>query len=245
MIRTLIVLLTVFSLPVFQPLQAKPIVNNFIEMNVPDDWSCAPYGEQWTCLPMDPAKNKEAIIVFSFAEQSASDTMKLFYDYLNNSMTMTNPTTKKAEKSVPKIMQYKDIQGQTWVDSLHLSQAIPNYYTRYIATIKDGRSVLVSVTVDKTKYNLYMATLYKVIESIKLRVAAPAAPIETGLSGFLGQKVKEAAKEKKKTLTLETPSQSKLPAVLISILLALLVFVVIVRRMNKRKNKGKNKGGFR
>jgi len=237
----LVVLLTVFSL------QAKPIVNNFIEMNVPDDWNCAPYGEQWTCIPMDPTKAKEAIIVFSFVEQSPKDNMKLFYDYLSESMTMKDPTTKKIEKSVPKNMQYKDIQGQTWVDSLHLSQAIPNYYTRYLATIKDGRSVLVSVTVDKLQYNLYMATLYKVIESIRLRVAAPSAPLETGLTGFLGEKVKEAGKEKKKTISEpQARTKSKWPVVLLSLLVAVLVFVVIVRRMKRRKNKNKEKfkGGF-
>jgi len=240
MMNALVVLLTVFSL------QAKPVVNNFIEMNVPDDWNCAPYGEQWTCMPMDPAKAREAIIVFSFAEQSPSDSMTLFYDYLNGSMTMTDPASKKTEKSVPKNMQYKDIQGQTWVDSLHLSQAVPNYYTRYLATIKEGRSVLVSVTVDKSKYNLYMATLYKVIESLRLRVAAPSAPLETGLTGFLGQKVKEAGKEKKKTFIPTIKGKSKTPAVIISILLAVLVFVVIVRRMKRRKDKNKDKfkGGF-
>lgn len=243
MMHTLAVLLTVFSL---QPLQAKPIANNFIEMNVPDDWNCAPYGEQWTCMPMDPAKAKEAIIVFSFAEQSPRDSMKLFYDYLNTSMTMTNPSTQKAEKSVPKSMQYKDIQGQTWADSLHLSQAVPNYYTRYLATIKDGRSVLVSVTVDKAKYNLYMATLYKVIESIRLRVAAPSAPLETGLTGFLGQKVKDAGKEKRKVITPSLKGKSKLPVIIISTVLAALVFFIVVRRMKRRKNKNKDKfkGGF-
>ena len=81
MMSFLAVLLTVVSL------HAKPIANNFIEMNVPDDWTCAPYaGEQWTCSPMDPALAKEAIVVFSFAEQSPSDNMKLFYDYLNASL---------------------------------------------------------------------------------------------------------------------------------------------------------------
>jgi hypothetical protein len=240
MMNILVVLLTLFSL------QAKPIANNFIEMNVPDDWTCAQYaGEQWTCIPMDPAKAKEAIVVFSFAEQSPSDSMKLFYDYLNNSLTMINPTTKKTEKSVPKNMQYKDIQGQTWVDSLHLSHAIPNYYTRYLATMKDGRSVLVSVTVDKAKYNLYMSTLYKMVESMRLRVAAPAAPMETGLSGLLGQKVKET-KEKKQAIPTSAPqAKSKFSTIMLSVLVALIVFTLLFRYMKKRKNKmGSKRGGF-
>jgi hypothetical protein len=223
-----------------------PIANNFIEMNVPDDWACALYaGEQWTCIPMDPAKAKEAIVVFSFAEQSPADNMKLFYDYLNTSLTMINPVTKKTEKSVPKNMQYKDIQGQTWVDSLHLSHAVPNYYTRYLATMKDGRSVLVSVTVDKAKYNLYMSLLYKMVESMRLRVAAPAAPLETGLSGMLGQKIKET-KEKKKTIPTPAPQEkSKLSAVILSVLAALIVFILFYRYMKKRKgNITRKRGGF-
>ena len=240
MMNILAVLLTVFSL------QAKPIANNFIEMSVPDDWACAQYaGEQWTCMPMDPVKAKEAIVVFSFAEQSPADSMKFFYDYLNNSLTMTDPVTKKTEKSVPKNMQYKDIQGQTWVDSLHLSHAVPNYYTRYLATMKDGRSVLVSVTVDKSKYNLYMSILYKMVESMRLRVAAPSVPMETGLSGLLGQKVKEA-KEKKTSIPLPAPQEkSRLSAVILSVLAALIVFILLYRYIKKRRNRrGQRRGGF-
>ncbi len=240
MINILAVLLTVFSL------HAKPITNNFIEMNVPDDWTCAQYaGEQWTCIPMDPAKVKDAIVVFSFAEQSPSDSMKLFYDYLNTSLTMTDPVTKKTEKSTPKNMQYKDIQGQTWVDSLHLSHAVPNYYTRYLATMKDGRSVLVSVTVDKAKYNIYMSLLYKMVESMRLRVAAPSAPLETGLSGLLGQKIKES-KEKKTPLSLPAPKKKSGTSVLmLSVLAALVVFILLYRYIKRKKGKfGQKNGGF-
>jgi len=240
MMNIFAVLLTVISL------QAKPIANSFIEMNVPDDWNCAPYsGEQWTCAPMDPAKAQDAVVVFSFASQSPSDTMKLFYDYLNTSLTITSPSNKRTEKSIPKNMQYKDIQGQTWVDSLHLSHAIPNYYTRYLATIKDARSVLVSVTVDKAKYNLYMATLYKMVESMRLRVAAPSVPMETGLTGLLGQKIKDAGKGKTAPVVIPAPAvKSKIPAIIISSLIALVVFMLLYRYLKRRRERRGKRGGF-
>ena len=158
---------------------------------------------------------------------------------------MKDPVSGKTEKSVPKNMQYKDIQGQTWVDSLHLSQALPNYFTRYLATIKDGRSVLVSVTVEKSKYNLYMATLYKMVESIRLRVAAPSAPTETGLTGLLGQKLKEIDKNKKKEIAPPAVAKkSKTVAILLSLFISIIVFILLYRRMRKRRLNKDKKGGF-
>lgn len=237
----------VISLALALSVQAKPFANHFIEMNIPDDWNCAPYmGEQWTCTPMDPEKQKDAVVVFSFAEQGAEDSLNGFYDYLKSEIYIEDPNTKKKEKVLPKSLQYKDIQGQSWVDALYLGQAIPDYYSRYLGTIKDGRSVLVSTTVDKAQYNAYMASLYKMIESIRLRVASPYEPTQTGLTGILGDKIKEIEKDKKKTIITPTVEQkSKTVGLLIAGLLGLVVFIFVYRYLRRKKQVQKiKKGGF-
>ena len=225
---------------------AKPFANNFIEMNVPDSWGCSAYaGDDWVCQPMDPAKQRDVIIVMSFANQGPVDSLQAFFTYLNDSVLATDPNTKKQSPAKPINLQYKHILGLTWVDSQHLSLALNNYITRNLATIKDGRVVLLSVTVDKTKYSMYMAELYKTVESLRIRNTLPAAPMETGLKGLIGQQAPAVQKTEKKGGVVVLDVQNSSNALLWAAILAVIAFIVvfiIVRR--KRKNAASKKKGY-
>jgi len=159
---------------------------------------------------------------------------------------MTDPSTGKKGKSIPKNNQYKQISGQTWVDSQHLSYAIPNYYTRFLATTKDGRSVLVSITVDKNKYAMYMTQLYKMVESMKLRMTAPAAPMETGLAGLFGTKLKTVDNKTGKVATaVPVEQKSNKWRLIIALLVGVIVFIIAFRYFRKKiKGSPKKKGGY-
>ena len=232
-------------------LNAKPFANNFIEFNIPDAWGCSEAGDNWTCQPLDPKKNKEAVIVMAAGSQGPGDSMQEYYTFLNGSLYVYNPTSNAKAKSTPSYTQYKEIFGQKWVDSQHLSTAVPGYYTRYLATVKDGRAVLFTVTVEKSKYNIYMSELYKLIESMKIRMSFPAEPVDTGLKGLLfGQKVaiNNAVKKDKKMMNFggtEGSSAGIIIAGIVAVLVFVAAYIMIKRRRNKGKNKEKNKGFFK
>lgn len=244
MFNLLLTLVMLFSIDA----QAKPFANNFVEMNIPDSWSCAPYvGDDWTCQSMDPAKQKDVIIVMSFANQGASDSLQEFHKYLQESLTAVDPATKAQHKSKPINLQYKEIMGQNWVDSQHLSTALPNYITRYLATIKDGRVVLISVTVDKAKYNLYMSELYRTVESMKLRTTLPAAPLETGLKGLFGIQQETVQKKTERKGGVVDIAVEKSSGWIWALVLAVIAFVIayfIIRKRNRDKA-AKKRGLFR
>lgn len=230
---------------------AKPFANSFIEFNAPDSWACAESGAYWTCQPMDPKKIKDAVVVMASGPQGPGDSMQEYYDYLKTSLDVYDPASGKKAKSSPAYTQYKDIFGQKWVDSQHLSTAVPGYFTRYLATVKDGRAVLFTVTVDKTKYNIYMSELYKLIESMRVRMSLPAEPVDTGLKGLLfGQKqaVNTAlGKKEKKGITIggqEGSSWGLVVAIITAVLVFVVAYIYIKRRRNRDKNKDK-KGFFK
>jgi hypothetical protein len=221
-------------------LGSKPFSNNFVEMNIPDSWECGPYmGEIWACQPIE--KNNEVIIVMTFADQGPNDSLNDFYKYMSQSiMVSTDPTTGKQHPSKPINMQYKSIMGQQWVDSQHLSTALPNYLTRYLTTIKDGRVVLVAITVEKDLYTKYMAELYKTVESMKLRTTFPAEPIQTGLMGLIGSLKDDPGKKKESAkgyVNIEVSKGGNWGLALFLALLAVAVVFYIIRR--RRRNKGK------
>jgi hypothetical protein len=244
----LFTLLLVLSMLFSAGADAKPFANNFVEMNIPDSWSCSPYaGDDWTCQPMDPGKVKDIIIVMSFATQGAADSLQEFHKFLQESLMITDPATRAAHKSKPINLQYKDIMGQTWVDSQHLSTAMPNYLTRYLATVKDGRVVLISITVEKTKYGTYMSELYKTVESMKIRMTLPAAPLETGLRGLIGtQQGAMMKKTERKGSVVEIAVEKSGSAWVWAVLAAVIAFVVTLYIRKKRRDKeSKKKGMFR
>ncbi|MEI6079876.1 MAG: hypothetical protein WCQ53_04490 [bacterium] len=221
---------------------AKPFANNFIEMNIPDSWECTLYaGEDWTCQPMDREKAKDVIIAMSFANQGGGDSLQEFYKYLQDSLMITDPATHKQHPSKPINMQYKDIMGQSWVDSQHLSTIVPNYLTRCLATIKDGRAVLITITVEKSKYSMYMSELYKTVESMKIRMTLPAAPMETGLKGLIGNQQGAIKNTERKggvvAIAIQKSTGSWIWAAMFAVVAFILVFYIIKKRNKSRAAK--------
>lgn len=247
----MLLILSAFVLSLnFCQVQAKPFVNNFIEFNVPDSWGCSESGQTWLCQPLDPKKTKEAVIVMAAGSQGPGDNLQEYNDYLSKELYVYEPSSGNKAKSKPAYTQYKDIFGQKWVDSQHLSTAVPGYFTRYLATVKDGRAVLFTVTVEKSKYNIYMSELYKLIESMKIRMSFPAEPVDTGLKGLLfGQKdaANNAVKKEKKMMSFgeESSSTGVLVAVIVAVIVFTATYIIIRKKRKKNKDKQKTKGFFK
>jgi hypothetical protein len=71
--------------------------------------------------------------------------------------------------SPPKIT---NIANQPWVDGLQLGSEIPNYYTRYMATLKDRIGILVTFSAHKKYYSKYADDFFKAILSLKVLVTS-------------------------------------------------------------------------
>ena len=61
-----------------------------------------------------------------------------------------------------------EINGQRWVDALHLASEIPGFYTRYLASVKEDLGVVVTFSVSQDMYNLYQPVFDKMIKSIRV-----------------------------------------------------------------------------
>ena len=226
---------------------AKPFVNNFIEFNLPDDWNCLPFqgGPDWSCQPMNPEVKNEAIIVILMRGQKKIDNLTNYITYFNKPLTMAYIQNGKA-KSKPTYSKFKEIAGQQWVDSQHESSEIPNYLTRYIATIQDGRVILIAITVYKEKYNTYMHLLYALVESIKLRNQMPEGQMMTGVEGLINKvntiNLNANKPKEKKLVQITVPQKSKFDIYQIigavSVFLIIIVLLIIKKRKSGKKTKG-------
>jgi hypothetical protein len=65
------------------------------------------------------------------------------------------------------------IAAQEWIDCVQFESELPNYITRYLATVKDDIAVLVTLSAHKTTYSTLDSTFDAVINS--LQVNSPSA----------------------------------------------------------------------
>lgn len=69
--------------------------------------------------------------------------------------------------SEPRYVKELDISGKQWIDSLHLQSEIPDFYTRYLATVEQDLGILVTFSVRKDKYEEYAPDIENMVKSMR------------------------------------------------------------------------------
>jgi hypothetical protein len=174
----------------FPQANAAKFANQFVEFELPGAWTCLLEGTEWVCQnQQDAAKKKEAIVILAAKIQGDQDTLDQYLGYLKNPKTYTNAQGKQVTSQV-KYAQNKTIQDQPWADSLHVDSEISGFYTRYLATVKDGIGILVTYSVNKNKYSDYgpmFEEMVKTLKAFRREGGLNAAPATSNL--FAGAKV--------------------------------------------------------
>jgi hypothetical protein len=146
---------------------AAKFANQFVEFELPAGWVCLLEGAEWVCQnQQDPSKKKDAIIVLAAKIQGDQDSLDQYLNYLKNPKTYTTPQGKNVTSEV-RYARNNTIGDQSWVDSLHLESEITGFFTRYLATVKDGIGVLVTYSVNKNKYQDYSSMFDEMVKSLK------------------------------------------------------------------------------
>ena len=162
------------------PALAAKFANQFVEFELPPQWSCNLEGAEWVCQNADEGKKRDAIIVLAAKLKGDQDSLDQYLTYLKAAKTYTSVAGKPV-KSDPKYAKDVNINGQAWVDALHMESEIPGFYTRYLATIKADIGVLVTYSVNKTKYQQYLEPFDNMVKTLKV-FRKPGA-INTGNTG--------------------------------------------------------------
>ena len=146
---------------------AAKFTNQFIEFELPPQWSCNLEGAEWVCQSANEAKKKDAIIILAAKLKGDQDSIDQYTSYLKAAKVYTS-VQGKSMKSEPKYTNNSNLNGQPWVDSLHLESEIPGFYTRYLATVKQDIGVLVTYTINKDKYQQYLQEFEGMVKTLKV-----------------------------------------------------------------------------
>ncbi len=148
-------------------LYAKTFTSQYTEFELPIGWDCALEGSEWVCQSSDKDRKKEAIIILAAKYRGEQDSLDQYQAYLKQPKSFTLPGGKQ-QISEAKSVSIKPINGQQWVDALHLASEVPGFYTRYLATVKDTLGIAVTFSVSKDHYNDYQDIFEKIVATLKV-----------------------------------------------------------------------------
>ncbi len=151
-------------------LEAKVFRNAYVAFELSDAWKCNLEHTEWVCRAESDKEAKEAIIVLTAKEVGPTDSLDSYTQHLNTPQTGSNKTGSPSRVVYPP-KQVK-INDHVWIDGLHEGSEVNNYFTRYLATIKDRVAILVTLSAHKNFYTKYSQDFFKTVMS--LRVIATA-----------------------------------------------------------------------
>lgn len=146
---------------------AKTFSSQFSEFELPTGWDCALEGSEWVCQSDDKDRKKEAIIILAAKFRGEQDALDQYQARLKEPKSFNLPGGKTQISEVKSVV-IKTINGQRWVDALHLASEVPGFYTRYLATVKDNLGIAVTFSVGKDHYDAYQDIFEKVAATLKV-----------------------------------------------------------------------------
>ena len=146
---------------------AKIFQNSYVSFEVPEDWTCVQEGVAWTCNPRTGPESKEAVIVLAAKVAGPEDNIATFSNFLKQPKRILT----KVGTPMPSQVMYAQsrlLGNQNWVQAQHLGSEIQDYYTLYLATVKEKLAILVSFSAEKAHYAKYNPIFDKAIRTIKI-----------------------------------------------------------------------------
>lgn len=158
----------------------KMFSNSYVSFQLPDNWSCKVSGTEWVCRSANNEQAKQAIIVFTAKEVGPNDNFAYYNQYLKSSKTPKHRDGTVATASKVQHLKTVSIGNSQWLDSLHLGSLLPNFYSRYLVTIKGRIAVLVTFSAKKEVYTQYSRNFFESINSLKVTAPDFKMPVNGG-----------------------------------------------------------------
>lgn len=171
-------LCSTFFLAPFSFVQAQNVLTtqtfktDFISFKLSNQWGCKLDEAEYVCRPISEVKKRQAIIVIAAKIPGKDDSLKSYFSYLKEPKKMTDLKGRTVASKI-NLIKYKEVNNTQWVDAIHLSSELEDFYTRYLATVKNGIAILVTYSVDRSKHALYAAELNRMISSIEVLAKTP------------------------------------------------------------------------
>ena len=212
-------------------LNAKIFSNAYISFKIPDGWNCVSDKTEWICRHKKLKESKEAVIILTSKKANlARDNLSAYTKHLQRPQLIYSKNKKILTSKVIHVKSAR-ISGKQWIDAWHLNSEVPNYYTRYLATVQNGLGILVTFSSHRAVYTKYNKIFFDAIHSLRPIAGKNFFKSKNRLGGTLGSKFTSALLEGEE----EELPLSKDNSLFLWILLALIVAVLGFLILSKKK----------
>lgn len=237
-----LILATLFALNA----EAKTFQNSYVSFEVPDDWSCLQEGVAWTCTPQNAVAMREAVIVLAAKVAGPEDNINAFLTFLKTPKKITTKVGTPMPSSVM-YAQPRTLAGTQWVQAQHLGSEIQDYYSLYLATVKDQLAILVTFNAERANYQKYNPIFDRAMKSLKI-VANQQQLFPKGQQGgsgsdVIGINVQPAALDMGDMMPPPEKKPQKSNMLLVMIAVGALLAAAAVFFLSKRKKISPSKSG--
>jgi len=144
---------------------AAKFSNSYLSFLLPRGWTCKQ--EEGTEFVCDPPRAEgepvHSIMILTAKEAGASDTLSEYRQHLEQRAKMIGPN---AVVVAPHLV---DISGVIWADATLNASEVPNYNTRYLATVKDGIAVLFTFSAHHSTFEQSVRAAVQAVYTLRLR----------------------------------------------------------------------------
>ncbi|MEN4918422.1 hypothetical protein ABE485_07100 [Achromobacter spanius] len=145
---------------------AETFENAYISFDLPDGWECQQEGTEFVChAPSPSGKDRPAIMIMTAKEPGPEDTLAAYMEHLSKVPPGTNSSLFKTPTQV-------NVDGTLWIDATWFSSEVLNYYTRYMATVKDNLAVLYTFSVHKSHYQDFAGVSTLAVQTLQVKPQA-------------------------------------------------------------------------
>ncbi len=162
---------------------AKMFRNAYLAFELPEGWNCNLEATEWLCRNQEPKSSKEAIIIFTAKEVGPTDSLSIYEQTINIPRTVIDKTGKSVVSTVMMKAKQTKINDQLWVDGMQKGSEIPNYFTRYVATLKEKIAILVTFSAHADYFAKYSTDFFKAIQSLRVIASKNLLAQPSGNSG--------------------------------------------------------------
>lgn len=217
---------------------AKEFETSYLKFNLPGSWGCELKNITWLCRSQLEEEKKQALFVITAKQASPETTMQSLQTHFMKSKTLPGAGGRVLTSHVfsTQIVKINNIQ---WIQSIHLNSELENFYTYYLSTLYQGRSILFTFSFDKLRADHFKVVLNQAYSSLTLKK-----------SEFVSQETPTLPQLPKGVLpTKEEAVESKSSHFYLNkkwifssvIILALLFLFYFLKPNNKKRKRKKNK----
>lgn len=140
----------------------------YVSFDHPEGWKCELSQGVWICQNTVEPDRRESVVLSIATVATEWDNLDNYLKYLNESKTLKEENGKVIKSKVT-YARKRNINGVTWVDSLHHNSELPGFWARYVATVQNKLAILITYIVSDEHYTRMAPKFERMISSLKPR----------------------------------------------------------------------------